>query len=180
MVKFSSPKGNYYRPMQEHVINERIKALNLRVIDGEENLGVITRDEALNRARTKELDLVLIAAEANPPVAKILDYQKFLYEEKKKKSAAKVKSKKSEVKELRLSATIGEGDLVKRADRAKQFIKDGNRVKISIILKGREVAYPNIALEKIRRFETEVEDAAKLEDQPKVMGKLIIAVFIAK
>lgn len=180
MVNYTSPKGNYYRHMPEHIINERIKATTLRVIDGEENLGVITKEEALSRARSKEKDLVLIAAEANPPVAKILDYQKFLYEEKKRKSAAKAKSKKSELKELRLSATIGEGDIIKRADRAKEFIKDGNRVKISIILKGREVAYPDIALEKIKRFETEVEDAAKLEEAPKVMGKLITAVFIAK
>lgn len=166
--------------MQDHIINERIKATTLRVLDGEENLGVITKEEALSRARSKEKDLVLIAAEANPPVAKILDYQKFLYEEKKKKSAAKAKSKKSEVKELRLSATIGEGDLLKRAERAKEFIKDGNRVKISIILKGREMAYPDIALQKIKKFEKEVEDTARLEAEPKVMGKLIIAVFIAK
>lgn len=166
--------------MQEHIINERIRATTLRVIDGEENLGVITKDEALRRAHSKEKDLVLIAADANPPVAKILDYQKFLYEEKKKKSASKAKSKKSELKELRLSATIGEGDILKRADRAKEFIKDGNRVKISIILRGREAAYPDVAIEKIRKFEKEVEDAAKMEEEPKVLGKLITAVFIAK
>ena len=166
--------------MQGHIINEWIQFKTLRVIDGEENLGIISKEEALRIARSKETDLVIIAAEANPPVAKILDYSKFLYEEKKKKAATKAKSKKSEIKELRLSAKIGDGDLMKRAERTKGFIKDGNRVKISIFLKGREAAYPEIALEKIKKFTHEVEDTAKLEDEPKIQGKLITAVYLAK
>ena len=180
MVKFSSLKGNYQKKMQDHIINERIRATNLIVIDGSENLGLMSRDDALRYARSKEKDLVLIASNAAVPVAKVLEYNKFLYEEKKKKAAVKAKSKKSELKELRLSATIGEGDLTKRAERAVGFIKDGNRVKISILLQGREAAYPDIAMEKIRRFSTELEGIAKPESDPKIQGKLITVIYLAK
>lgn len=165
--------------MQDHIINERIRATTLRVIDGNENLGVITKEEALRQARSKGKDLVLVSAEANPPVAKILEFNKYLYEEKKKKSAAKAKSKKSELKELRLSATIGDGDIQKRAERAKEFIEDGNRVKISIFLQGREAAYPEVALEKLKKFTDQVEEFAKPEGEPKLQGKLITAIYIA-
>ncbi len=165
--------------MTDHIINDRIRAEQLRVIDGEENLGVLSRAEALDRARSQGLDIILIAPQANPPVAKILDYNKFLYEERKRKSVAKARSKKSEVKELRLSPVIGEGDLVRTAERAKEFIKDGNRVKISIVLKGREAAYPHVAMEKIHRFTKELEGVAKLESEPKQMGNTIIVVYLS-
>lgn len=180
MVKFSSPKGKNITLMNIHQINERIKATQLRVIDENINLGVLNKEEALKIARSKELDLVLIADQAVPPVAKIMNYKKFLYEEKKKKSASKARSKKSEIKELRLSPTIGFGDLSKRAERAKEFINNGNRVKISIQLQGREMAYPEIGFEKIKLFEQQINDTAKLESEPKLMGKNIIALFSAK
>ena len=166
--------------MNKHIINERIKNKELRVIDETENLGIITKSEALQIARSKELDLVIIAESANPPVAKIMDYSKFLYEEKKKKSAAKAKSKKTEIKELRLSASIGLGDLTKRAERAKDFIKQGNRVKVSLMLRGRQQAHPEVAMEKINTFESLIQDVAKTDSKPKLNGRTITAIFSGK
>jgi translation initiation factor IF-3 len=166
--------------MQQYFVNERIRATNLMVIHDGNNLGVLSKDEALKIAKEHELDLVLIAPQATPPVAKILDFSKFLYDERKKTSAAKAKSKKSEVKELRLSPNIGDGDLQKRAERAKEFISDGNKVKITVVLKGREAAYPHIAMEKVDKFTKELEDTARLENEVKRMGNMIVAVYTGK
>ena len=162
-------------------INEKIRAKELRVISDEgENLGVLPTQEALKLAREKELDLVLIAPAINPPVAKILEFNKFLYEERKKKSAAKTKSKKSELKELRFGPTTDEGDVSRLIYRAKEFIEDGNRVKISVVLRGRENLYPEIGFEKIKRVESDLSQIAKTESEPKKMGNTISMVFVRK
>ncbi|OGC46062.1 translation initiation factor IF-3 [candidate division WWE3 bacterium RIFCSPHIGHO2_12_FULL_38_15] len=163
---------DYYR------INERIRSPQLRVITGTgENLGVMSTADALKLAKEKELDLVLISEQANPPVAKILEYNKFLYEERKKTSAVKAKAKKSELKEFVFGPTIGEGDIAIRVERSKEFIKEGNRVKISVKLKGREAEYPDLGFEKIKRFQEELADVAKLESEPRRNGKIISATF---
>lgn len=180
MVTLSRWNSNNNNKMNQYIINERINAEKVLVLEGENNLGVMSKWDAVKLAREKELDLVLIAPQAIPPVAKILDFNKFLYEERKKKSTSKAKSKKSELKELRLSPTIGDGDLLRMAERAKEFIKEGNRVKASIFLKGRENAYPEIAIEKMGKFTKEMEDVAKVESAPKFMGNLVIAVYIKK
>lgn len=127
-----------------------------------------------------EKDLVLIAEEANPPVAKILDFNKFLYDERKKESAAKAKSKKSEIKELRLSSTIGEGDLMQRVNRAKEFLADNNRVKFNLKLRGREFINPKLAFEKVNRVLSELSEVGKPEDEPKIINKSIIVVVLKK
>jgi len=150
----------------------------VRVIMGTgENLGVMNTTEALRLAREKELDLVLISEQANPPVAKILEYNKFLYEERKKSSAVKAKAKKSELKEFVFGPTIGESDIASRVERSKEFIKDGNRVKITVKLKGREGEYPQLGFEKIDRFREELSEAAKLESAPRRNGNIITATF---
>ena len=136
-----------------------------------ENLGVMNTTEALRLAREKELDLVLISEQANPPVAK------FLYEERKKSSAVKAKAKKSELKEFVFGPTIGESDIASRVERSKEFIKDGNRVKITVKLKGREGEYPQLGFEKIDRFREELSEAAKLESAPRRNGNIITATF---
>lgn len=140
-------------------------------------MGVMSTADALKLAKEKELDLVLISEQANPPVAKILEYNKFLYEERKKTSAVKAKAKKSELKEFVFGPTIGEGDIAIRVERSKEFIKEGNRVKISVKLKGREAEYPDLGFEKIKRFQEELADVAKLESEPRRNGKIISATF---
>lgn len=166
---------------ETHKVNHRIKVPELRVITREgDNLGVLKTQEALRIAEERELDLVLISETASPPVAKILDFNKFLYEERKRTSAAKAKSKKSEVKEFRLSPTIGDGDFMIRVNRAKEFLKDGNRVKVTLKLIGRKAAFPQLGFEKIRRFTQEIAEEGKSESEPRLMGNIISVTYVAK
>jgi translation initiation factor IF-3 len=166
--------------MDNHIINERIRAQKLMVISEGKSLGVMSRDDALKLAMEKGLDLVLIAPTSEPPVAKILDYNKFLYEERKKKSQAKAHSKKSELKELRISSSMGEGDVKTRIERAKEFILEGNRVKVSAYLRGREAAYPEFVFEKFAKITKELEEVAKPEGDIKQNGKEISIVYVKK
>lgn len=151
------------------------------VIDEEgKNLGVLDTFKALNIAREKELDLLLVAPNAQVPVAKIVDYSKFLYEERKKLSAAKVKSKKSELKELRFGPHTDEGDINRYIDRAKEFLEDGNRVKITVKMRGREGMFPEVAFEKLKKIEEGLAEDGKVESPPKRMGQMVWEIFIPK
>lgn len=172
----SSYKSNH---KDKHEVNFWIKSQELRVIDEEgNNVGVLNKKEALDLAKARELDLVVISPKAVPPVARILDYNKFLYEERKKASASKAKSKKSELKEFRFGPTIGEGDLNQRIERAREFIEDNNRVKFTIRLKGREMKYPEIAFEKIGIITNALSEVARTEQQPKQSGNRVEAIFV--
>ena len=180
VVKFK--KKNRRKPNRKrYSLNNRIRYPTLRVIgDGGDNLGVISTKEALQVAREKDLDLVVISEKANPPVAKILEFSKFLYEDRKKQSAIKSKSKKSETKEFVFGPSIGEGDLEKRIERTKEFLQDGNRVKITVRLRGRQRAHPEIGFEKLDKFIEELEEIAKVEEDPKLRGTLIAVTFVKK
>ncbi len=151
----------------------------MRVITGEgENLGVMKTSDALNLARGKELDLIVVTPNSVPPVAKLLDFKKFLYLEKKKKST--VKSRKSGLKEIKMGPSTGEGDVNRQIERAKEFISEGNRVKVTITLRGRENLYPDIAFDKIRKFQAALEETAKPEADARQMGNMISMVLVAK
>jgi translation initiation factor IF-3 len=136
--------------------------------------------KALERAKEDGLDLVIITEGANPPIAKILDYNKFLYEENKKSSAAKSKSKKSELKEFWVGPHIGEGDLNVRIERAREFIQDGNRVLFAIKMRGRERAFPEVALEKVEQFAKGLAEVARAESDPKSMAGEVKVIFVKK
>lgn len=162
-------------------LNNRIRANELRVVTNEgENLGVLSTNEALQRARQEGLDLVVIAEKAKPPVAKILDFNKFLYEENKKSSASKAKAKKSELKEFRFGPSIGTGDIEQRIKRAKEFIEGGDRVKITVQLRGREKAFPEVAVEKVEMFEKALSEIAKTENGIKRSPSDVSATFVRK
>ncbi len=126
------------------------------------------------------MDLVLVVPNANPPVAKIVEFSKFLYEERKKASNAKAKSRKTDVKEFRLGPTTGEGDIQRFVKRAKEFIEDGDKVKITVKMRGREVMFPEVAFDKIKKIEKELVEVAKLESEPKRMGNMISGIFVGK
>ncbi len=145
-----------------------------------QNAGVVPTREALSRAKEKELDLVLISEKAKPPVAKILKYSKFLYEERKKQASSKAKSTKSDTKEFIFGPNIGEGDLQMRIDRTKEFLEEGHRVKIIVRLRGRQRAHPDVGMEKINRTIAELASVARVEEKPKLKGYLITATFIKK
>ena len=141
-------------------------------------MGVITKEEALRKARERGEDLILITEDANPPVAKILDFKKFMYEQNKKAQQVKSGSKKSELKEFKFGPTIDDGDLKTRIERSRGFIKEGNRVKITVQMKGRENAYPKLAEEKIQAVIKEMTDVAKPEGNPERKGTQISVTLV--
>lgn len=128
-----------FEPRQPKIrINERILAPEVRVIGPEgENIGVLPRLEAIERAKSFELDLIEISANAVPPVCKIADFGRYQYEEAKKEKVSKAKQKTSEVKEIQIKIGTGEGDLALKAKKATEWLKEGNRVKVELFLPGR-------------------------------------------
>lgn len=122
---------------------------------------------------------MVIAEKANPPVAKILDFNKFLYEERKKASSIKAKSKKSELKEFRIGPTIGDADLEQKIKRARKYLQEGNRVKVSLRLRGREKQHPEVAFEKIDIVKEQLADIAKPERPAKNNNGNISIFFIS-
>ena len=145
-----------------------------------ENLGVMDTRRALELAQEKELDVVVVTESAKPPVAKIIDFNKFLYAERKKASEARGKSKQSELKELRLSTTISGGDVQQRVNRAIEFLGEGNLVKVSLTMKGRAVMFPQVAMEKITSFVAQMAPYGRVESEPKRIGNTISVVFVKK
>lgn len=134
-------------------INEQIRAPEVRVIDEEgQNVGIMPTLEAVKLAKEKELDLVEVFPKAEPPIAKIIDYGKFLYQKDKEARKQRAKQKRVEVKGIRLSLRISTHDRDVRLKQAKGFLEDGDKVKIEIILKGREKQYANMAREAINQF----------------------------
>jgi translation initiation factor IF-3 len=141
------------------------------VIDGSEKLGVMRTRDAINMAYDKGLDLVLVAPGAKPPVAKFMDYNKYKYEQARKKREAKKHQTKVELKELRLSPKIDIGDFNTKLNHGRKFLEQGNKLKISIRFRGREMAYTNKGREVILRFAKECEDIATIEARPKQDGR---------
>jgi translation initiation factor IF-3 len=137
------------------------------IVPGGENVGVMKTGDAVKLAREQDLDLVVITEGAKPPVAKILDFNKFLYEENKKNSKTKAKSKKSETKQFRIGAKIDDGAIGIKTKRAREFIEDGHRVKVTVTLRGREKAHPELGMAKIDKFVEALSDVAKPESEIK-------------
>lgn len=166
---------------KRYQVNDRIRAKELRVVDeGGNNVGIISTQDALARARAAGLDLVVISGNSDPQVAKVLDFKKFLYEENKKRSSIKAKSKRSELKELQLRPTTGQGDVDQRIVRAREFIEEGNRVKFAVSMRGRQNLFPDIALQKLEAVTKELRDVAKQESEPKLNGNTYWVVLVRK
>lgn len=131
-------------------------------------------------AEEKDLDVVVVTENADPPVAKIIDYNKFLYAEHKKAAETKGKSKQTELKELRLSTTISGGDVQQRINRAVEFLEAGNVVKVSLMMKGRQAMFPKVAEEKLKGFVAQMAPFAKVEAEPRRVGNTYSVVLIKK
>lgn len=149
-------------------INEEITAPQLRVIDNEGNfLGIMNLAEALEVSRDKVIDLVEIVPNASPPVAKLIDYGKFRYQKEKELKKQKSQQKQVEVKGIRLSLRIGEHDVNLRTEQAAKFLRDGNKVKVELLLRGREKARPDLGRDVINKFIKQVgEKIAIAVEQP--------------
>ena len=153
----------------------------MRVIDTDGTmLGIMSRDEALELANEKKLDLVNISPNANPPVCKILDYGKYRYELQKKEKEAKKKQKTMQVKEIRLSTFIEEHDIEVKAKTAAKFLKDGDKVKVSLRFRGREKDYASTGLEVMKKFAEVVSEVGNIEKKPEFEGRSLIMVVAPK
>jgi translation initiation factor IF-3 len=156
------------------IMNEDITAKELRCTsDSGENYGIIPTAQALALADEAGLDLVLIAADANPPVAKIMDYSKFKYQQEKKKKEAKKNQKIVVVKEIKLSVKIADNDINYKVKHAVEFLEEGNHVKFRVFLKGREMANPEAGIEVLRRVWAMIENIAIMDKEPKLEGRYV-------
>jgi len=161
-------------------LNYRIEVPTLRVIDEDgKQIGILSKQEALSVAQEKELDLVLIAPKANPPVAKVIDFKKFLYQEEKKQKEAKKGIKKSIVKDIKLSLFIGPADLERLINKAKEFLEEGNQVRLNLTLRGREIAKKNMAFDLIKKFISNLGEV-NIAKEPRLEGRVIRAVIAKK
>ncbi|WP_284703666.1 translation initiation factor IF-3 [Clostridium swellfunianum] len=162
-------------------MNEEIREKEVRVIGSDnEQLGILPTKEALRLAEEKELDLVLIAPTANPPVCKVMDYGKFLYEQAKKDKEAKKKQKIVDIKEVRLSPTIEEHDINIKANNARRFLSDGDKVKVTVRFRGREADYSHIGFEILKSFFDKLEEISVIEKSAKLEGKNMIMILAPK
>ena len=161
-------------------LNQNINALTLRVIDANNNqVGVLTKEEALKKAREDGVDLVLIAPKAKPPVAKLIDFQKFLYQLEKKEKEARKGVKKGVVKDIQLSLFIGPADLERLINKGKEFLEEGHQLRISLTLKGREIVKKPMAFDLINRFISQLGEI-NLSKPPRLEGRVIRAVLARK
>lgn len=160
--------------------NFRIEASELRVIDDQgKQLGVMTKQEALRISQEKGIDLVLIAAKAVPPVAKVIDFKKFLYQEEKKQKEAKKGIKKSVVKDVQISLFIAQGDFDRVVKKAKDFLGEGNQLRVNLALRGREMGKKQMAFDLITRFISQLGEV-NISKEPRMEGRVIRAVVSRK
>lgn len=156
-------------------INEMIKDKEVRVIDEDGNqLGIMSADEALDIAVEKKLDLVKIAAQANPPVCKIMDYGKYRYEQQKREKENRKNQKTLSVKEIRISVGIDNHDIETKAKSAIKFLSAGDKVKVNLRLRGREMGNTELAIAVVQKFCEAVGDAANVDYAPKLEGRSIV------
>ncbi len=166
---------------KENQINEEIRDKELRVIGSEgEQLGIMSLEDALELAIEKKLDLVNIAPNASPPVCKILDYGKYRYELQKREKEAKKKQKTTQVKEIRLSTFIEEHDIQVKANTAIKFLKEGDKVKVSLRFRGREKDYATKGFEVMNHFSEALGDIGNIEKRPEFEGRSLIMIVAPK
>lgn len=162
----------------EPPINDRIRAREVRVIspDGQQ-LGIKPLPEALYLAREAELDLVLIAPQAVPPVAKIMDYGKWRYEEAQKAKESRKKSTNISIKEMKYRPKIGAGDFDTKTRLVQKFLLEGHKVKVTIMFRGREMAHPELGMKILEHVAADVAEVSKVEASPKVDGRNMVMVL---
>ncbi|MEK9206938.1 MAG: translation initiation factor IF-3 [Patescibacteria group bacterium] len=158
--------------------NERIFATQLRVLDSEgKQIGILTKFEALGKAREAEMDLVEIAPTAKPPVARIIDFKKFLYQEEKKKREEKKKAKNSETKEIRLGPFMDDHDLDTMVRRAREFLEGNDKVKLVVRFKGRQMGHPEFGHQVVQKAITSLSDVSKVDKNPHFEGRQLISML---
>jgi translation initiation factor IF-3 len=153
----------------------------VRVIgDDGEMVGVLTRDEALRLAEDSGLDLVEIQPNADPPVCRVMDFGKFRFEQQKKASAARKKTKQQEIKEVKFRPTTDEGDYQIKLRNMRRFIEEGDKIKITIRFKGREMAHTELGVAMIQRLETDLKEEITIESRPRLEGRQMVMMVAPK
>lgn len=162
-------------------MNEQINVPEVRLVgkDGEQ-IGVVSIAQALQIAADAELDLVEVAPQAKPPVCRIMDYGKFLFEEGKKAQAAKKKQKQVQVKELKFRPGTDVGDYQVKLRNLLKFLDEGDRVKVTLRFRGREMAHQELGIQMLRRLESDVQEQGVVEQQPRLEGRQMVMVIAPK
>ena len=166
---------------QELPINRQIKAKEVQLIGEQgEKIGVISLDEAIEKAEQSNLDLVLVAPNVNPPVCKIMNYGKYKFEQAKKEKEAKKKQKVLEIKEIRVTPNIEEHDFGFKSKNARKFLTEGNKVKITVKFRGRELNNSKAGEDVLNKFIENLEDISIVEKQPKLEGRNMFTILAKK
>lgn len=164
----------------EHRINERIRVPEVRLVGDNVEVGVYPIEEARKIAARLELDLVEISPNAKPPVCRVVEYKKFLYEKKRKEKEMKANSKQSELKEIRFTANTDEHDFDFKAKHAERFLQEGNKVKAYVQFKGRAIMFKDRGELLLLKFAERLAEVGSLESMPKMEGRRMLAMFAPK
>lgn len=163
------------------MVNEKIRDREIRLIDNDGTaLGIMTSKEAQRLANSRNLDLVKIAPQASPPVCKVMDYGKYMFDLAKREKEARKKQKVISVKEVRLSASIEEHDFNFKLKNAIKFLKNGDKVKVSIRFRGREMNYTSLGQQTLEKFAKAVDEVAVVERRPKIEGRNMFMILNPK
>jgi translation initiation factor IF-3 len=174
-------KGDPRRPEARRdlpLLNERIRDREVRLIDEDgSQLGIVSTREALQTARDKGLDLFLVQPDANPPVARILDYGRYKFENEKKNRETKKKHHVVDVKEIKMRYKIEEHDYQVKVRSGQKFLNDGDKIKVLIMLRGREMQHKGLAMDLMNRFSNELKDLGMVDREPRLEGKSVIMIL---
>lgn len=164
-----------YTTISELLINGRIGDREIRLIGSQgEQIGIMNSLDALRLAREEELDLVMIAPQAKPPVCKIIDFGKYQYEQARKEKEARKKQKVIEIKEIRMSPNIEENDMMTKVKAARKFLEKGNKVKVTLRFRGREMSHMSQSRHILDDFAEQLSDIAAIDKPPKVEGRSLV------
>ena len=174
-------RGSTKMPQRDTTpINEKIRATEMRVIFEKEQLGIMTKAEALDLAASKDMDLVCMDEKANPVVCRIMDYGKYKYEKQRHERESRKKQATVDLKEVRLSANIEDHDFNTKLKNARKFLEKGSKVKASVRFRGREIANTKFGHAVLKRFAEECEDLADVEAMPKMDGRQMFLTLAPK
>ena len=173
--RFTSP------PKIQNRVNGQIRAREIRVIDESGNqLGILSPREALPLARDKGLDLVEVASQASPPVCRIMDYGKYMYQQSKRAQEAKKRQSTIQVKEVKFRPKIDEHDYAFKKNHILRFLKEANKVKATVLFRGREITHSEIGEQILKRLQSEVGELAQVERKPKLEGHMMTMILAPK
>lgn len=166
---------------REMIVNDRIRAQEVRLIgQNGDQIGIVSREDALRTAENAELDLVLVSPNAKPPVARVMDYGKYRYEQQKREKEARKNQKVVNTKEIRLSPTIDDHDFNTKLRQGRKFIENGDKVRVTIRFRGRAITHKDIGRDVLDRFAEETADIADVESQAKMEGRSMFIMLAPK